>query len=111
MNFDPGPGPWRPDYREGYFGNLGNNTLTGPGLATLDFSLNKNFRLTEEKRLQFRSEFFNLLNHANFALSDVFRQVFAGSADGEAPLPTAGVITTTGSLRSRQIQFALKLLF
>jgi hypothetical protein len=94
-----------PDYREGYFGNLGRNTLTGPGLATFDFSLNKNFRLTEEKRLQFRSEFFNLFNHANFALPDFDPFLSSGARDSQA-----GRITSTNTT-ARQIQFALKFIF
>jgi len=98
----------------GFLGTSGRNFLTGPGSRNLDFSLAKNFpvkRLGKSGALEFRGEFFNVLNHANFAMTDTFRQVFAGAANGEAPLPTAGVITTTGSNRSRQIQFALKLLF
>jgi hypothetical protein len=55
-----------PDYAVGRFGNLGKNTLIGPGAITLDFSLNKSFQLTEENRLQFRAEFFNLLNRVNY---------------------------------------------
>ena len=48
----------------GTYGNLGRGTLTGPGLATLDLSLFKNTALSEKVSLQFRAEFFNLLNHA-----------------------------------------------
>jgi len=98
----------------GFLGTSGRNYLTGPGYFNLDFSLGKNIpvkQLGDSGALEFRGEFFNILNHPNFAMNDVFRQVFAGNATGEAPLPTAGVITTTGSARSRQIQFALKLLF
>jgi len=98
----------------GFLGTSGRNYLTGPGYFNFDFSLGKNIpvkQLGENGALDFRGEFFNILNHANFAMNDTFRQVFAGSVNGEAPLPTAGVITTTGSARSRQIQFALKLLF
>ena len=98
----------------GFLGTSGRNYLTGPGYTNLDFSLGKNIpinKLGDSGALEFRGEFFNILNHPNFAMNDTFRQVFAGSANGEAPLPTAGVITTTGSARSRQIQFALKLLF
>jgi Carboxypeptidase regulatory-like domain/TonB dependent receptor len=98
----------------GFLGTSGRNYLTGPGYFNLDFSLGKNIpinKLGENGALEFRSEFFNVLNHPNFAMNDVARQVFAGAASGEAPLSTAGVITTTGSARSRQIQFALKLLF
>ena len=98
----------------GFLGTSGRNYLTGPGYFNLDFSLGKNIpvkQLGDSGALEFRGEFFNILNHPNFAMNDAFRQIFAGSANGEAPLPTAGVITTTGSARSRQIQFALKLLF
>ncbi|PYR84876.1 MAG: TonB-dependent receptor, partial [Acidobacteria bacterium] len=98
----------------GFLGTSGRNYLTGPGYFNLDFSLGKNIpvkQLGDSGALEFRGEFFNILNHPNFAINDTFRQVFAGNATGEAPLSTAGVITTTGSARSRQIQFALKLLF
>jgi outer membrane receptor protein involved in Fe transport len=98
----------------GFLGTSGRNYLTGPGYFNLDLSLGKNIplkQLGDSGALEFRGEFFNILNHANFAMTDTFRQVFAGNATGEAPLPTAGVITSTGQARSRQIQFALKLLF
>ena len=87
--------------------------LTGPGYFNLDFSLGKNIpvkQLGDSGVLEFRGEFFNILNHPNFALNSTARQVFAGTANGEAPLSTAGMITTTVSVRSRPIQFALKLL-
>ena len=101
----------------GFLGTSGRNYLTGPGYFNLDFSLGKNIpvkQLGENGTLEFRGELFNILNHPNFALNDTARQIFAGSAAPgvpENPLPTAGVITWTGSARSRQIQFALKLLF
>ena len=46
----------------GTYGNVGRNVLTGPSLATLDLSLAKKFAITERVGLQFRSEFFNILN-------------------------------------------------
>jgi hypothetical protein len=98
----------------GYLGTSGRNILIGPGYFNLDFALAKTIpvnNLGENGALEFRGEFFNILNHPNFALTDTFRQIFAGSAATEAPLATAGVITTTGTARSRQIQFALRLLF
>jgi len=101
----------------GFLGTSGRNYLTGPGYFNLDFSLGKNIpvkQLGENGTLEFRGELFNILNHPNFALNDTARQIFAGSAAPgvrEDPLTTAGVITWTGSARSRQIQFALKLLF
>ncbi|MBX6358676.1 MAG: carboxypeptidase regulatory-like domain-containing protein [Acidobacterium ailaaui] len=90
----------------GTYGNLGRNTLTGPGLSSLDFSLRKNTALTERLNLQFRGEIFNLFNHANFGTPNTVVYSSASSA----PSPTAGVITTTATT-SRQIQFGLKLLY
>ena len=94
-----------PDYQVGYFGNLGQNTLVGPGLVTFDFSLTKNFQFTEEKRLQFRAEFFNLLNRANFAIPASRAFLSNGNAD-----PEAGRITQTRT-SAREIQFGLKFTF
>jgi hypothetical protein len=50
----------------GTYGNLGRDTLIGPALAGLDFSVLKNTTLSERVKLQFRAEAFNILNHANF---------------------------------------------
>ena len=92
----------------GFFGNLGRNTLIGPGIFTLDVGLSKNFRLKEKGTLQFRAETFNLLNRANFGLPG--RNVFVQAGPVVSVDPTAGLITTT-TTTSRQIQFALKILF
>lgn len=54
-------------HNPGFHGNLGRNTLIGPGVATFDFSLFKNTALTEGVNLQFRAEFFNIFNRSNFA--------------------------------------------
>ena len=88
----------------GTYGDLGRGTYTGPGLAALDLSLFKDFLVTERITLQFRSEFFNILNHTNFGTPNAI--VFSGAAIS----PSAGLITTTATT-SRQIQFGLKLLF
>src|ERR1700730_13172839 len=88
----------------GFYGNVGRDTLTGPGLATWDFSVLKDTRLRERLNLQFRAEIFNLLNRANFNLPNAV--VFTPSGVS----PTAGVITST-STTSRQVQFGLKLLW
>ena len=56
----------QPDY--GTFGNLGRDSVFGPGYANLDFSVTKNTRIYERLNLQLRAEFFNILNHPNFAL-------------------------------------------
>jgi hypothetical protein len=89
----------------GYFGNVGRNTLTGPNLLKLDFSVFKMFPIGENKNLQFRAEFFNLPNHPNFAGPGgaVFRDT------GELA-PAVGQITKTVGT-SRQVQLALKFEF
>ena len=88
----------------GTYGDVGRDTLVGPGLATLDLSLMKKSPLSEKVSLQLRGEFFNLLNRANFNTPNPV--VFASGSI--APLQTAGVITST-STTARQIQFGLKL--
>jgi len=90
----------------GTYGNVGRNVLTGPGLATTDLSIAKIATISEKVRAQFRAEFFNIFNRANFATPNAV--VF--SSAGSAPSSTAGVITGT-STTSRQIQFGLKLLW
>ena len=72
--------------------------------TTLDMSLRKDTRLRENLNLQFRAEFFNLLNRANFNTPNAV--VFTPTGVS----PTAGIITST-STTSRQIQFGLKLLW
>jgi hypothetical protein len=93
-----------PPANSGFYGNLGRDTLTGPGLATWDLSFLKDTRLRERLNLQFRAELFNVLNRANFNTPNAV--VFTPSGVS----PTAGVITSTATT-SRQIQFGLKLLW
>ena len=90
----------------GTYGNAGRDVLTGPGIAELDLSAQKVVRVSEKVRAQFRAEFFNVVNHANFGTPNTVVFTSAGSA----PAPTAGVITST-STTSRQIQFGLKMLW
>ncbi|HYK60337.1 MAG TPA: carboxypeptidase-like regulatory domain-containing protein [Bryobacteraceae bacterium] len=90
----------------GTYGNVGRDTLIGPGIASVDFSALKNTQLSERLRLQFRAEFFNILNHANFTTPNTV--VFTSATSGVSP--TAGVITAT-STTSRQIQFGMKLIW
>jgi hypothetical protein len=80
------------------FGNSGRNILIGPGTFNVDFSAIKNFRLSESKRLQYRAEFFNVLNHAN--LNNPGTNVASG---------TFGRITSARD--PRILQMALKLYF
>ncbi|MCI0625238.1 MAG: carboxypeptidase-like regulatory domain-containing protein [Acidobacteria bacterium] len=77
-------------------GNAGRNILRGPRLFNWDFGLYKDFHLAENRRLQFRSEFFNFTNTTNFGLP-------AATINAGAP----GVITRAGP--ARIIQFGLKL--
>ncbi len=93
-----------PPSGSGFYGNLGRDTLTGPGLATWDLSFLKDTPVRERLNLQFRAELFNLLNRANFNTPNAITFTPTGVS------PTAGVITST-STTSRQIQFGLKLLW
>jgi hypothetical protein len=89
----------------GYFGNLGRNTLIGPGLAMVDMSVNKRFQLTEKVGLQFRTEMFNSMNRPNFSIPTA-RTVFTATG----AVGSAGRITTTQT-SARQLQLGLKLTF
>ena len=88
----------------GFYGNLGRNTLRGPGLATWDFSTQKDTKFGERLNLQFRAEIFNLLNRANFNMPNEVAFTPQGVS------PTAGLITST-TTTARQVQFGLKLLW
>jgi hypothetical protein len=93
----------------GTLGNLQRDFLAGPGIVSVDFAVLKDTQIKERLRAQFRAEFFNILNHPNFALPNA--SAFVQTPDGGgAPNPTFGQITST-TTSSRQIQFALKLLF
>jgi len=86
------------------FGSLGRNVVIGPTFNNTDFSISKNTRLSENFRLQFRAEFFDIFNHANF-----------GQPGNIVGSPAFGRITNTRfptgeSGSSRQIQFAIKLI-
>ena len=101
---------WSPDsfslHPSGVLGDLGRNTGTGPGLANFDFSLNKSFSVTEDASIQFRTEFFNILNRTNF--SNPSRNVFSNTSG--RPSGSFGRITSTATT-GRQIQLGLKFLF
>jgi hypothetical protein len=106
---DPNAGPRTPaqwfnlnafnvNVPDGRHGNAGRNTILGPGLQNLDLGVHKDFPIAEQVRLQFRTEFFNIANHPNFA----------------APVtdysnPNLGRILST--LGAREIQLALKVIF
>ena len=81
------------------FGNSGVGILRGPGVSNIDFNLSKEFRITERQNVQFRAEFFNALNHANFSVPGIN---ISSAGFGQ-------IIQT--STESRIIQFALKYRF
>jgi hypothetical protein len=87
-----------PDSPVQQFGTAGRNIAQGPGYANWDFSALKNISVAESKQIQFRAEFFNLLNHTNFRLPD-----------SDISSPTFNQILAARS--PRLIQFALKFLF
>jgi len=94
-------------------GNLGRNTITGPGLAAVDVGVTRNFKIpgSEDLRLQFRAEGFNMLNRANFATPPRSGlEIFSEAGAAARPLPNVGRITST-STSARQIQLALRLVF
>jgi hypothetical protein len=112
----------------GSFGNSMRNGLTGPGLQQFDLTLSKRFRFTETKNLEFRSEFYNIFNRANFANPANLRlaqgiptgpgsgiqpgQAFSSSTAGA----NFGTLTSTVSNQigigtNRQIQLALRFNF
>jgi hypothetical protein len=101
----------------GTLGNAVRGILRGPSLADWDFSLVKDTaarRFGKQGSVEFRAEFFNILNHSNFGMP-ASATVFGGAtsvlgAYQQAPLAGVGQITTTATT-SRQIQFALKLIF
>ncbi|MCI0389237.1 MAG: TonB-dependent receptor [Acidobacteria bacterium] len=87
------------------FGNLGRNVVIGPGFNNTDFSVIKNTKLGDKAVVQFRAEFFDFFNHANF-----------GQPGNLVGSPAFGRITNTRfptgeSGSSRQVQFALKMFF
>lgn len=91
----------------GFHGDMGRNTMTGPGYASVDFSMLKNIYIGADgdKKLQIRGEFFNSLNRPNFGLpSD---RIFSSKGKLESK---AGRINKTVA-RARQIQLALRLEF
>ena len=80
------------------FGNLGRNAFRTPNFWQWDNGIDKSFRVTETVRVQFRSEFFNMLNHTNFGIPDT-------------KTSDAAFGTIRSTYPSRQIQFALKVTF
>ena len=102
----------------GQFGNMGRNTFRDSGFKNFDFSIAKNWHLGEKLRAQFRAEFFNILNHPNFA-NPYGGQNGYGLNDPSAPSFGCGCATpdvaaanpVIGSGGSRAVQLGLKFTF
>ena len=116
---NPTPNEWfnvqafalQPQYT---FGNVGRNTVIGPPLFTVDSSLKKDMRFTEQLRLQLRLDAFNTFNHPNFGSPGNGLTADHQDANG-VPIPGSGSFGTITSLNSnvsmRQLQVSLKLVF
>jgi hypothetical protein len=90
----------------GYYGNLGRNVFTGPGLVIVSLALERDFLKAEKRALRIRVESFNVANHPNF-------QIPSGIAlfdSTGARLGTAGQITAT-TTSSRQLQLSARYTF
>jgi hypothetical protein len=91
-----------------HFGNLSRNAIYGPGFNNVDFSIIKNTKITERLRAQLRAEAFDLFNHPNFGQPARTTSTATGNTFGAISSTRFGV-GDSGS--SRQLQFALKLIF
>ncbi|MCX6619961.1 MAG: hypothetical protein NTY38_02555 [Acidobacteria bacterium] len=79
-------------------GNAGRNIIIGPGLFNVDFAAIKNIPVTERTRVQFRAEFFNFLNHANFG-------------NPNASLGSPSFARVSSAAPGRDIQLGAKIIF
>ncbi len=91
--------------QNGRFGTCGVSTVRGPGLNSVDVSLQKDFPIREAMRLEFRSEFINALKHPIFNAPSTYCSGSAGNACA------AGLGLINSSQGERNIQFALKLYY
>ncbi len=126
-------------YQLGSIGNAGIGICSGPPSKDVDFGVDKNFKVTERIKVQFRMEFFNLFNHPQYVANDVignatinFNKPVFGDASGAVVTPDAnGVLNGATQILSatpapgsnygraqnarengfRQIQYALKIIF
>jgi hypothetical protein len=94
-----------PNFCTTNFGNIGRNVFRGPGQQNWDFSLIKNFNLTERQSLRFTTDFFNIWNHANFGNPSVTDVETIGTPNS----PFGKISSTVGT--PRLIQFSLRYAF
>lgn len=98
----------------GFFGNVGRDTIQGPGIVNLDAEVHKQFRMpfNERHSLQFRVEAFNAINHPNWGMPGL--NILSGAAFPGQPATAAhqnfGVVGST-STSMRQLQLGLKYTF
>ncbi len=104
----------------GFFGNLARNSLTAPGIATFDWSVVKNFAISETSQLQFRAEFFNLFNRPNFRnpTVELFRSSstranprYDSDVGGFGPDGTGTHQIDETRTSARQVQFGLRFIY
>jgi hypothetical protein len=98
----------------GTYGDVGRNTVVGPGVVAWDFSVFKNFAFSERRQVQFRFECFNCANHPVWG--DPGYSLSANQLDANGvPIVGTGTFGTITSTRPgidmRELQFALKLIF
>jgi hypothetical protein len=109
--------PAKPDFPgtcSNLLGNTSHNSIIGPSLVNLDFSVYKNFavrKTSESFSVQFRAEFFNVLNHANFTPPLPFFGNSQAQLFNENGTSTGGGALDTLVTTPRDIQFALKVIF
>lgn len=101
------PAPAGQVYCQNLMGNEARNSVIGPGFYNLDFSVFKNVHITERANIQFRTEFFNVLNHSSFLAPIANSTLFDSTG---APVAGAGSINTL-AVPAREIQFGLKVIF
>jgi hypothetical protein len=89
----------------GHYGDLGRNTIIGPGFDDVDLALEKSFKVRGKASVTFRAEVFNVLNHTDLGLPNTVALASGGAANA-----SAGVITYTTE-DSREVQFALRISF
>ena len=89
----------------GFFGNCGRGVFGGPGLNNWDIGVLKDFRVSERLRVEFRSEFFNAFNHAQFDLPST------GAVGTGSQVNNPGFGRITSAERPRVIQFGLKIYY
>jgi len=112
----PVPPPSGMQFCSNVLGNTSRNKFYGPGLTTVDFSIFKNTRIpsiSEAFNIQFRAEFFNILNHTNF-LAPGFLNTFGQNNsvyDFDGSLLATSKSLNQTSTTSRQIQLGLKVIF